>query len=246
LKKTVFTDDELVQLRNIFGRPLGRGTDNHWWYRKEHLYYIPTDNTGKCGKLEFQIDYEDIPDDDDGKLFSNSINPESYFSSDVFSDVTIYSRGRKSALPAHKIVLAEHSPVFKGMFASPLRETLTGDIEINDAEPEHLEEFIKFLYTGKANIPVFARELLRLADKYMVDKLKTACEKELITTLTPHNCIELFELADTHNAKKLQFHTLKIFKLCKHEILPLAQENELNNLHQMRPKLFVMLWNCDS
>jgi len=112
-----------------------------------------------------------------------------------FSDVVIQC-GDKS-FDCHKVILASHSPVFKAMLTSNMKEKNNNEIQIDDIEPEVMTEFLEFIYTGKSsNLDKFAMRLFIAADKYQIISLKETCEKILISSLGIDNCLSLLILGD--------------------------------------------------
>ena len=61
-------------------------------------------------------------------------------------DVTLVA-GEKE-FRAHKLILSGRSPVFAQMFEHDMKEKSTNTVEIDDIEPEILEEMITYIYTG--------------------------------------------------------------------------------------------------
>jgi len=112
-----------------------------------------------------------------------------------FSDVVVQC-GDKS-FDCHKVILASHSPVFKAMLTSNMKEKNNNEIQIDDIEPEVMTEFLEFIYTGKSsNLDKFAMRLFIAADKYQINSLKETCEKILISSIWIDNCISLLILGD--------------------------------------------------
>ena len=74
----------------------------------------------------------------------------------------------RKTIPAHKLVLAISSPVFYAMFYGHLAEA-KDCIELPDCEYDSLLEFLRYLYSDKANLTLSnVMHVLHLADKYMV------------------------------------------------------------------------------
>merc|ERR1712187_557569 len=64
-----------------------------------------------------------------------------------FADVTLKSnQGR--AFPAHKLVLATRSPVFRAMFHGGMREAHTGEASI-DASSVSVQQLLEYVYTDE-------------------------------------------------------------------------------------------------
>merc|ERR1712098_275831 len=114
-----------------------------------------------------------------------------------------------SKFECHKVFLAARSPVFKAMLTIEMKEKISNEIQIDDAEPEVIAELLKFIYTGKPS-PSFldkcsnAMNLFFAADKYQIEALKEICEFSLISSLTIKNCFSLLIFGDRYceNMKK--------------------------------------------
>ena len=111
------------------------------------------------------------------------------------SDVTFNVRDQQ--FPAHKGILAARSPVFSAMFQHPSKEKMTGVVDVPDIEPDVFKELLRYIYTGEVpwnRMDEVAAGLLAAADKYLLEKLKNACEEHLTDRISPANCIKLLSL----------------------------------------------------
>jgi len=117
----------------------------------------------------------------------------------------------------HKWMLSARSPVFKAMFQSNMKENELGTVEIEDIQQEAFSEFLNYIYTGSISLSFdkYGKELLAVADKYQVDKLKRACEKELISKLDDENCSEMIVMAESNKAMKLKKAAFEFFNKSK-------------------------------
>ena len=92
------------------------------------------------------------------------------------SDITI--KLPDGQVQAHKSVLVRVS-VFEAMFASGLKESQTGTIEIVDSDVKSFDALLLFLYCGKLPANGFdlklAKSLIILDKKYDVPHLLTLC-----------------------------------------------------------------------
>ena len=142
--------------------------------------------------------------DDYLKLYTESKNAE----------VTFIVGAKK--FKAHKEILMARSSYFRAIFNSAMKEAVTNEVVIKDANPDVFEEMLKFFYTGlpPKNLSEIARFLLPLADRYDVTILKSRCVSAIINTLTLKNVIEALLLADAHDCPRL-----------KKKCLPLVKEN---------------------
>lgn len=126
--------------------------------------------------------------DDFGMIFENK----------KFSDVILsVADGRE--FQVHKNILAARSPVFAAMFEHEMVECKENRVNINDVDYEVMHEVLKFIYTGKAeNLDTAAAEMLAVADKYDLERLKFLCEKELCTNLSLENATKMLTLSDIY------------------------------------------------
>jgi speckle-type POZ protein len=135
--------------------------------------------------------------DDMGQLFERS----------PFSDVTLYVGDRQ--FHVHKAILAARSPVFNAMFEHEMEERKQNKVEVTDVEQEVMSELLRYIYTGKApNLNKMADELLAVADKYALERLKVMCEEALCNSLNIDNVSDVFALADLHSAEQLKMHAI--------------------------------------
>lgn len=105
-------------------------------------------------------------------------------------------------VPAHKLLLALHSPVFKTMFFGSLPEKL--EVRFKDATADGLKEFLQYfymdeLYFTNENIS----EVINLAKKYEVDECLDLCEAEII-----RNHEEFFESEGFVGCSSQAFRTI--------------------------------------
>jgi speckle-type POZ protein len=112
-----------------------------------------------------------------------------------FSDITINVHGQiLHQFKAHKNILAARSPFFAAMFEHPTKENLTNQIEVEDVEPDVFNEILRFIYTGKLSESKMGKMcvgILAVADKYLLEQLKSECETQLIHRMSAENCLEL-------------------------------------------------------
>ncbi|XP_011881721.1 PREDICTED: speckle-type POZ protein A-like [Vollenhovia emeryi] len=120
-----------------------------------------------------------------------------------FCDVTLTVRGKE--FQVHKAILVAQSPVFNVMFENEMKGKKTNQVDIDDMDPEVLEEMLRFIYTGKAmNLEKMADGLLAASDKYQLNTLKVFCQEALCKSLTIENAAEILILAELHSADQLK------------------------------------------
>lgn len=154
------------------------------------------------------------------------------------TDIVI--RVGNNSIGAHKAILASQSPVFGAMFDHETEEKQTNVIEIDDTQFEIIEEMLKFIYSGESSqLSVMAFDLLAVAEKYHLDRLKAMAEREIASHLSPSNAIDALIIADMQSAHNLKESvTLFIMSI----ISELTSSDEWIKLHQY-PHLLTELIN---
>ena len=110
----------------------------------------------------------------------SDLPPDVFFNVEGEDDGSEGERYKRN-IGGHKLFLAGVSPVFKGMFFGPLKET--GDVvEVKEISPEAFDNMIKYIYNpmggGRFNLdhigcPQKLFELLTVATKYQILNLAT-------------------------------------------------------------------------
>ncbi|XP_035210580.1 speckle-type POZ protein B-like isoform X2 [Stegodyphus dumicola] len=124
-----------------------------------------------------------------------------------FTDLIIRVSGRE--FHVHKAVLAARSPVFAAMLEHDMEEKKQNKVDIIDMDPDVMEEMLRFIYTGKCiKLKSMPNDLLAVAEKYSLERLKAMCEEELYKNITVDSVANLLVLADFHNAGQLKSHAI--------------------------------------
>ena len=103
-----------------------------------------------------------------------------------------------TSLRCHRVILCACSRVFLEMFENKeSEEAKSGKIIVKDSPAHVMKTLLDFIYQdGLENVSLDdVEELMKAAEKYKVDGLKTACEQELIKMLTVPNCVYMLHLA---------------------------------------------------
>ncbi|XP_015915754.1 uncharacterized protein [Parasteatoda tepidariorum] len=129
---------------------------------------------------------------------------KSIYISKAFSDV-VFEIGRKK-LPAHKSVLAAHSPVFLKMLEDDFEESRTNTITIRDYGCETFENFLRYLYTGEIEDKTWIsmKDLYILSDKYAIIALKQDCADIIASNINIDQVCEVLEMAYFYDDQKLK------------------------------------------
>lgn len=130
------------------------------------------------------------------------------------SDVTFLFKERR--IMAHKLILSTRSKYFEAMFASSLKESQYGEIQVPDVDPKVFKAMLEFLYSGlpPKNLKEVALELLIVADKYGVDGLTEICESNACENLTAENVVDSLLVAEKTNCSKLLSNSKSVFRGC--------------------------------
>jgi len=100
----------------------------------------------------------------------------------VESDFVFHAGGKK--FPVHKFILAARSPVFAALFSSDMldpKKEISARSPIPREKTElvdaaSMEQFLKFVYTGKLEGSISGRQLKQLATTYQIRTLEDICE----------------------------------------------------------------------
>ncbi|XP_014237850.1 uncharacterized protein LOC106659688 [Trichogramma pretiosum] len=151
----------------------------------------------------------------------NQVSVPKYYFNEIYldknlSDVKLRSSCGKE-IPAHRVVLAAASPVFKAMFSHDMVENKSQSVDMNDISYDAVVEMLRYIYTGSVKTQEFSltTEVLTAADKYQLDDLKNKCEQILISTLSTENAINVLKVADKYN---LSLMKRKVVDFVKHKI----------------------------
>jgi len=126
----------------------------------------------------------------------------SFYESGEYSDCVV-SCG-DTDFKCHKIVLASRSPVFKAMFSSDLKESISSRVVIEDLDVDIVTEMIHYMYSGNVRqLDDQAISLLTVADKYDLSELKETCESHLCEKITMANICDILIVSYLHNGASL-------------------------------------------
>ncbi|CAN6373103.1 unnamed protein product [Urochloa humidicola] len=126
----------------------------------------------------------------------------------VRGDVKFKVGGKK--FRAHRNILAVRSSLFMAELYGKMKEKKAARIPIKDMEPTVFEAFLHFIYTD--SLPEFdrgyrmlmAQQLLVVADRYHMERLKLICEVMLHGYIDTDNAAAMLLLADQHGCHGLK------------------------------------------
>ena len=120
---------------------------------------------------------------------------------------------KEEVFPAHKIILAMSSLVFRAEFYGPMRDEKRRSIVVEDMQPAVFKALLHFIYTdslpsmedldGDENKEM-VKHLLVAADRYAVERLKFICEGILCKSLDVESVATMLALADQHQCSRLK------------------------------------------
>ncbi|CAG5093615.1 Similar to SPOPL: Speckle-type POZ protein-like (Homo sapiens) [Cotesia congregata] len=157
------------------------------------------------------------------KLYKNM---EAYFKNSEFCDVKIRAKNNEE-FPAHKIILASNSSVFKQMLTIDMKEKKENCINLLEFDADVVKELLYFLYHEKldkaGDNTAILLELVKVADMYCISELKRVCELLLSYNLSLDNVISLLELSKAYKLLILKQRALiyianNVNSLCSQEI----------------------------
>ncbi|XP_058083960.1 BTB/POZ and MATH domain-containing protein 2-like [Magnolia sinica] len=124
--------------------------------------------------------------------------------------------------PAHKLVLAARSPVFRAQLFGPMKDRNTQSIKVEDIEAPVFKALLHFIYwddlpdlqelTGlnsKWASTLMAQHLLAAADRYGLERLRLLCEVKLCDEVAINTVATTLALAEQHHCFQLKSVCLK-------------------------------------
>eukprot|EP00250_Pteridium_aquilinum_P000425 c10466_g1_i1 orf=503-1765(-) len=140
--------------------------------------------------------------------------------SGVNIDITFEVDGER--FPAHKLVLAARSPVFKAQLFGVMREKDSGVIQVKDIEAPVFKAMLYFMYrdclpeenelsgsSSPATCTMMAQHLLAAADRYGLDRLRMICEAKMCEEVNVETVATTLALAEQHHCSQLKAVCLK-------------------------------------
>ncbi|KAL9706264.1 hypothetical protein quinque_009782 [Culex quinquefasciatus] len=206
-----------VESKKFFGTTTHSSTIVSWHY----IVQLGAVNTTIEGGIDLTLSIHELAQEDVQQPIQPTVPlPDSQLldhfavllESEKFTDVTIIV-GKKEFL-AHKAILAARSPIFAAMFEHEMQESKENRVTIEDVKPRVFQEVLRFIYTGIVKeLDQLANELLAVADKYALDKLRTLCEEQLGSTLSVETVTRTLYLADLHHAEQLKQQAVQFISL---------------------------------
>jgi hypothetical protein len=112
----------------------------------------------------------------------------------------------------HSHILVARSPVFAAMFQHEMKETKTGQVSIQDIQPDIFKQLLHYICSGRLSLlltETTAQRLFEAADKYDIGDLKKECVDFLLLCIRVDNVINLMAWANIHSVEELKEETLE-------------------------------------
>ncbi|KAI4997468.1 hypothetical protein ZWY2020_052810 [Hordeum vulgare] len=171
------------------------------------------------------------------------------------ADVTFEVQGEE--FPAHKLVLAVRSPVFKAMLYGPMMEKDSSRIVIDNMQPAVFKFLLHFIYTDSMPAAVMddddfldeddkkevTKHLLVAADRYGMIRLKLMCESILCKHLDAESIATTLALANQHTCSGLQDACIRFLASSSTKILDdVVASRGYNQLKRTCPDTVMEMW----
>ncbi|KAJ6225759.1 hypothetical protein RDWZM_004304 [Blomia tropicalis] len=120
---------------------------------------------------------------------------------------------RKLRIPAHRLIMASASPVFKQMLFNMANNRMyecDDDIEINDIDPAAFLEFLRYAYTDSARLNKDnVVGVLVAARRYQITNLERQCIDYIHKCLAKKSCIAIWLASRTYSDTELEKVSLR-------------------------------------
>lgn len=153
-----------------------------------------------------QIYQIECPVQNGEKLYLDKKTPDVWF---TFESTDFAGHTSVAPIPAHRVLLANHSDVFKEMFYGDDGESIESDSEVPmaDVPQEAFTEFLQFFYLNQVELHAEnISGVMYLGQKYKVKRCIETCAQFLRDNATDENILIAAELAIRYNnADLLEF-----------------------------------------
>ncbi|XP_057321496.1 speckle-type POZ protein B-like [Microplitis mediator] len=169
---------------------------------------------------------------------------KNFYNSQDFSDVTLVVGEVK--IPAHKVILSAHSPVFSRMLQSEMRESKENIINIKEVDAEIILEMLHYFYTGETKAShdsETALKMLEVADMYQTTELRDICKFTLVSKMSVDNVLYILDAADDHNATDLRNSAMSFIVSNSKKVFATSQFKEMFYKNKKPDLMFELM--CD-
>ncbi|XP_014237852.1 speckle-type POZ protein B-like [Trichogramma pretiosum] len=202
-----FFDDELIGIRTKQVFQMNRN-DISQFISSTGTVIIRCELKLATGSTEHLLDNESRDANEVPKLKFDWI-----FLNENLTDVKLRTASGKE-VPAHRLMLAAASPVFRAMFTHDMLENKSQSVDMIDISYDATVEMLRYIYTGAVETQdcSLTAEILAAAEKYQLKELKDRCERILGSNLSTENAIDVLKVADKYSMKNLKRKAVDFFK----------------------------------
>lgn len=142
----------------------------------------------------------------------------------LFADVVFDVAGEE--VHAHRAILSARCETFRAMFTNGMAESeaSAGPIPVSDCASRTFRALLHYLYTDTISAKDITElmELLELADRYLLEGLRSECDARLARgPLDQEMVVDLLSFADRHNAVDLKKACVKAI-MARHRAFDLS------------------------
>ncbi|XP_038610138.1 kelch-like protein 11 [Tachyglossus aculeatus] len=127
---------------------------------------------------------------------------------------------------AHRSVLAAATEYFTPLLSGPFSESRSGRVEMRKwssepgPEPDTVEAVIEYMYTGRIRVSTGSvHEVLELADRFLLTRLKEFCGEFLKKKLNLSNCVAIHSLAHMYTLSQLALKAADMIRRNFHRVI---------------------------
>lgn len=144
-------------------------------------------------------------------------NIQQWWLSHEFSDIQIIIHGGR--LPAHRIILASASNVFRVMLKRGFSEGNTGRIRILDFPPDAVRDMLRYIYNRELrHLDSLAVYIFCLANFYELPGLREISKNSLIANINDDNSCEIWSLGDLYDSPEMRITAIQYIKRNIHRV----------------------------
>lgn len=142
--------------------------------------------------------------------------------------------GEDVEFKAHRSILSARCAPLAAMLRSGMRESNCGVVVVDEISFRTFYAMVEYLYTGAIQVASQDLvELLRCANQYQLDHLKSLCERKLIRDVDRDNALDMLSLADHLAAPELREYSIHF--VANHPDLLLGEDS--SSLESLKEEL---------
>ena len=127
------------------------------------------------------------------------------FNSDVVCIIQDSKEKMNKRFHLHKVILSSQCEWFQGLFSHNWKENTSNTYSISDISFEAFSCLVEYIYTEDVTLShTLVAEVLVLADKFNLQRLKQKCELYLSNSLDVENVLDIYFASKLYQAPQLQ------------------------------------------